>query len=84
MDRNTLPDTADFEIKIVKAVKALEVDCYGVYNKSTDVLEHKDTSLTRCYKALLLMQKEYSNMLIEIKKEEKATKLRDSKIIKLT
>ena len=76
MDIDSLPSTTDFEIKIVKFVKALEVDCYGVYNKHTTVLEHKDTSITRAYGALNQMQDEYDKMIKDIASTAAAKKVR--------
>lgn len=76
MDITDLPSTADFEMKIVEAVKALDVPCYGVYNKHTEVLEHKDSSITRCYGAITEMQKEYTKMMTDIESTKAANKIR--------
>jgi len=85
MNRDNLPQTRAFEMRIVTSVKALEVDCYGVYHKYTDVLNHKDTSITRCYDALHKMQGAYDEMLQKERAAEIADGLRaKSNIVKLT
>jgi len=84
MDKNSLPRTKDFEMRIVKSVKALEVDCYGVYHLATDILNHKDTSITRCYDALHKMQTAYDELLQQERSNQIAADAKaKSNIVKL-
>lgn len=76
MDRDSLPSTDDFEVRIVEPVKTLDVPCYGVYSKNTDILEHKDSSITRCYDALTKMQVAYDEMVKDIASTKAAKKIK--------
>jgi len=84
MNRDNLPATKDFEMRVVTSVKALEVDCYGVYHIPTDILNHKDTSITRCYDALQKMQEAYDDILHKEKADKISSELKSKgTIVKL-
>ena len=64
-----LPSTEDFYID-------KHEDMYGIFSTHTDVCEHKDSCLSRCYKALVLMQAEFEKMVEDIEANKKATAAR--------
>ena len=82
MTRNNLPKTKDFHIRIVEPVKALEVECYGVYSTDINILEHKDTSITRAFSALNKMQVAFDEMVRSIEQDERMAE-RAGKIVKI-
>ena len=64
-----LPTSEHYEINITADPEHESLECYGVTNTETGVIEYYDNLLPRAYEAMVNMEQKYAEMEAAIKGE---------------